>query len=151
MRKPPKKSKDRRIAERSSTASLSSSDFDEVIGLIDAARTRALTAVNTELIDLYWKIGEHISHKLESSAWGEGVVQQLADYIAQRHLDLKGFARPSLLRMRQFYETYSGDEKLSPLVRQLPWPLGLAQEQAVLPSPVIEQHELPKPRKDRKR
>jgi hypothetical protein len=23
--------------------------------------------------------------------------------------------------MRQFYDTYSGDEKVAPLVRQLPW------------------------------
>lgn len=96
-------------------------EFGDVLRLIDAARTRALSAVNTELIDLYWKIGEYISRKLESAAWGEGVVRQLADYIAQQHPDLKGFARPNLFRMRQFYETYKNDEKLSPLVRQLPW------------------------------
>lgn len=96
-------------------------DFDDVLRLIDVARTRALAAVNTELIDLYWKIGEHISRKLESAAWGEGVVQQLADHIARRHPDLKGFARPNLFRMRQFYETYRDDEKVSPLVRQLSW------------------------------
>jgi predicted nuclease of restriction endonuclease-like (RecB) superfamily len=96
-------------------------DFDDVLRLIDAARTRALAAVNTELIDLYWKIGEHISRKLESAAWGERIVQQLADHIARRHPDLKGFARPNLFRMRQFYETYRDDEKVSPLVRQLPW------------------------------
>jgi predicted nuclease of restriction endonuclease-like (RecB) superfamily len=48
------------------------------------------------------------------------VVEQLADYLAQ-HPDLKGFTRPNLFRMRQFYETYRADEKVSPLVRQLPW------------------------------
>src|SRR6516225_2329201 len=96
-------------------------DFDEVLRLIDAARTRALATVNQELVGLYWQIGEYISRKLESAAWGEGVVQQLADHIAQTHPDLRGFTRRNLFRMRQFYETYRGDEKVSPLVRQLPW------------------------------
>jgi predicted nuclease of restriction endonuclease-like (RecB) superfamily len=96
-------------------------DFDEVLRLIDAARARAFSAVNKELIDLYWQVGEYISRKLASTAWGEGVVQQLADHIAQTHPDLKGFTRRNLFRMRQFYETYVGDEKVSPLVTQLPW------------------------------
>lgn len=98
-----------------------SSDFDEVLRLIDEARTRAFAAVNHELVDLYWRVGEYISHKLESAAWGEGVVEQLAEHIARMHPDLKGFTRPNLFRMRQFYEMYRDDEKVAPLVRQLPW------------------------------
>lgn len=96
-------------------------DFDEVIGLIEAARARAYAAVNRELIDLYWQVGKYISRKLESAAWGEGIVQQLADYIAQRHPDLKGFTRASLFRMRQFYDVYNENEIVAPLVRQLSW------------------------------
>jgi predicted nuclease of restriction endonuclease-like (RecB) superfamily len=96
-------------------------DFDEVIGLIDAARTRAFAAVNQELVGLYWQVGEYISRKLESAAWGEGVVQELADYIAQKHPELRGFTRRNLFRMRQFHETYVGDEKVSALLTQLPW------------------------------
>src|SRR5262249_47235767 len=34
-------------------------DFDEVLRLIDAARGRAVAAVNKELIDLRWNIGEY--------------------------------------------------------------------------------------------
>jgi predicted nuclease of restriction endonuclease-like (RecB) superfamily len=49
------------------------------------------------------------------------VVEQLADYLARNHPDLKGFTRRNLFRMRQFYETYQGNEKVSPLVTQLPW------------------------------
>src|SRR5581483_8474138 len=91
-------------------------EFDEVLQLINESRARAFSAVNQELVGLYWRIGEYINRKLESAAWGEGVVQQLADYIAQRYPDLKGFTRRNLFRMRQFYETYVGDEKVSPLV-----------------------------------
>ena len=58
----------------------------EVVSLIQQARQRAFHAVNTELIDLYWQVGEYISRKLETTAWGEGVVDQLARYIARKHL-----------------------------------------------------------------
>lgn len=98
-----------------------SADFDEVLRLIDAARTRAVAAVNTTLIELYWSIGEYISRKIESAAWGEGVVDQLAAHIARTHPGLRGYTRPNLFRMRQFYDTYRGDEKVSALLRQLPW------------------------------
>ncbi len=95
--------------------------FAEVVGMIEQARQRAFQAVNTTLVELYWQVGEYISRKLETSAWGEGVVEQLAAYIARKHPDLKGFTRRNLFRMRQFYETYRDDEIVSPLVRQLPW------------------------------
>ena len=95
--------------------------FEEIVSLIQQARQRAFQAVNTELIELYWCVGAYISHPLASAAWGEGVVEQLARYLAQQHPDLNGFTRASLFRMRQFYETYEGDEKVAPLVRQLSW------------------------------
>jgi hypothetical protein len=55
--------------------------FAEVVEMIQTARGKALAAVNTELIDLYWRIGEYISRKLETATWGEGVVEALARYI----------------------------------------------------------------------
>ena len=48
------------------------------------------------------------------------VVVRLID-AARRHPGLRGFTRSNLLRMRQFHDTYRGDEKVAPLVRQLPW------------------------------
>ncbi len=95
--------------------------FEEVVGLIHAARGRAYQAINTALIDLYWQVGEYISRKLETAAWGEGVVDELARYIARKHSEIRGFTRASLFRMRQFYETYREQEKVAPLVRQLSW------------------------------
>lgn len=95
--------------------------FAEVLEMIQASRSRALAAVNTALIDLYWRVGEYISRKLETAAWGEGVVEALARYIQRHHPNLRGFTRRNLFRMRQLFEAYRGDEKVSPLVRQLPW------------------------------
>jgi DUF1016 N-terminal domain len=52
-------------------------EFDDVLRLIDAARGRAVAAVNKELLDLYWNIGEHISRKIASDGWGQGFVRLL--------------------------------------------------------------------------
>ncbi len=109
------------LARQTPPGQPSPAEFDEVLRLIDAARVRAVAAVNTTLIELYWNIGEFISRKIESAAWGEGVVDQLAAHIAQKHSGLRGFTRRNLFRMRQFHETYRGDEKVSALLTQLPW------------------------------
>jgi len=85
--------------------------FREVLALIESARGRAFQAVNTELIDLYWRVGEYISRKIETVFWGQGVVAELAVYIQRHHPNLRGFTRASLFRMRQFFETYRDDKK----------------------------------------
>lgn len=103
------------------TSSRDEEIFAEVVQLIAASRTRALHAVNTALIDLYWQVGEIISRKLERAEWGDGVVEELARYVSSTQSGLRGFTRANLFRMRQFYETYRADEKVAPLVRQLPW------------------------------
>jgi len=102
-------------------ASPSQAEFDEVLALIDAAKARALAAVNTTLIDLYWQLGEYISHKIAAAAWGQRTVGALAEYIQRRHPGRSGFSASNLWRMRQFFETYRGAPKLAPLVRELPW------------------------------
>src|SRR6185369_11368629 len=95
--------------------------FSEVLEMIQASRSRALTAVNTALVDLYWRVGEYISHKLESAVWGEGVVDELARYIQRRHPNLRGFTRRNLFRMRQFFDAYATAARVSALLTQLPW------------------------------
>lgn len=95
--------------------------FAEVIALIEAARRRAYEAVNTELVAHYWELGEYISRKIASAEWGDGIVEELAADLARRFPGARGYTRPNLFRMRQFYEAYRSNRKVSPLVRQLPW------------------------------
>lgn len=95
--------------------------FDEVIALIHGARQRAVQAVNTHLIELYWQVGGYISRKIEKAEWGDAVVSQLAEHLARTQPGLRGFTRSNLFRMRQFFEVYRGNEKVAPLVRQLSW------------------------------
>jgi len=96
-------------------------DFNEISQLIAAARQKAVQSVNTVLIELYWQVGQTISRKIAQAEWGDGVVAQLAEHLARTQPGLRGFTSRNLFRMRQFYEAYQGDEKVSPLARQLPW------------------------------
>ncbi|MGE8149238.1 PDDEXK nuclease domain-containing protein [Pseudomonas frederiksbergensis] len=95
--------------------------FNEVLALIQSAKQQAIQAVNTQLIELYWQVGAYISRKLERAEWGDSVVSQLAEHLAQTQPGLRGFTRSNLFRMCQFYETYQAEEKVAPLVRQLSW------------------------------
>ena len=95
--------------------------FAEVVKLIATARQRSYQAVNTTLIELYWQVGAYISAKLEAAEWGDGVVDQLALHLAASQPGLQGFTRRNLFRMRQFYDTYRDDVKVSALLTQLPW------------------------------
>ena len=44
--------------------------FSEIVQLISASREKALQAVNTTLIDLYWEVGATISRKTKAAEWG---------------------------------------------------------------------------------
>ncbi len=95
--------------------------FVDIIRLIKQSRFNAIKAVNSELIHLYWNIGQYISKKIENSEWGASVVDELAKFIQKNEPELKGFSNKNIWRMRQFYETYRGFPKLSPLVREISW------------------------------
>ena len=95
-------------------------DFLHIISIIQNAKDRAFYSVNKELIDLYWNIGEYISKKLESSEWGEGVVDKLADYIKAKEPELKGFERTNIFRMMRFYNAYK-NRKVATLLPQISW------------------------------
>jgi len=95
--------------------------FDALLLKIKQARQKAFTQVNTTLIALYWEIGKVISQKVATETWGKGIVKELAIYLKQNEPEIKGFSDKNLWRMKQFYETYKNDTKLSALVRELPW------------------------------
>ena len=111
----------RRVAVEPGAAESVETSFAEVVGLIEQARQRAYQAVDSELVGLYWRIGQYISAKLAAAVWGEGVVDRLAQHLARTMPGQRGYTRRNLFRMRQFFEAYGADEKVTPLVTQLPW------------------------------
>lgn len=95
--------------------------FQKVVNIIETARENAYKKVNEELILMYRDIGKFISEQSANAAYGDAFVQQLADFFEKNYPDLKGFNRRGLYRMKQFYELYKDEEKVSPLVTQLSW------------------------------
>ena len=86
--------------------------------IIESAKERAYRKVNEKLILMYRDIGEYISVQSENAEYGDAFVQKLADFFATNYPELKGFNRRGLYRMKQFYELYKDNEKVSTLLTQ---------------------------------
>lgn len=99
--------------------------FAEVVNLIVQARKRAYQSANVQLIDLCWKVGEHVSLRIKADGWGKGTVKELSAYIQRRQPGISGFSPQNIWRMRQFFDIYRSEPKLSTLLRELPWSANL--------------------------
>ena len=80
-----------------------------------------MKAVNAELIQMYWEIGSYVSGRVKDGGWGKSVVADFSEFLQAHYPGTKGFSAQNIWRMKQFYETYCDNEKLSPLVREIPW------------------------------
>lgn len=85
-------------------------DFQEVYGLILSHRKRAAAAVDNEMLMMIWEVGGYVSMKLKSSAWGDGVVKQLSDFIRTQDPTSRGWSYRTIYKMVQMYEAYSRKE-----------------------------------------
>lgn len=88
----------------------------EIKQRIQQAQVKALTAINTELLKLYWDIGKIISQKTEENQWGAQTVEKLAEDLKNIFPGMSGFSRSNVFKMKSFYTTY---EIVSRTVRQL--------------------------------
>lgn len=89
--------------------------LDDLKARIRSAQVRAALAVNRELIQLYWSIGQAIVHKQEQEGWGGKVIDRLAKDIQGDLPGIAGFSRANIYRMRAFYLAY---RPASPIVAQ---------------------------------
>jgi len=93
----------------------------EIKDLIYRRQYEAMKAVNKELINLYWEIGEEINNQQSAQGWGKSIVEILASELQKEFPGIRGFSSANLWRMRNFYLTYSQNEKLAPMVREISW------------------------------
>lgn len=70
------------------------------------AQTRAVLAVNAELIRLYWEIGALIDSRQAREGWGSGVIPRLARDLHNQLPEVKGFSERNIKRMLAFYREY---------------------------------------------
>ncbi|HJH27334.1 MAG TPA: DUF1016 domain-containing protein [Methanophagales archaeon] len=88
---------------------------------IRQAQYKAYRAINTELISLYWDIGESIVAKQEELGWGQKIIRKLSEDLQKEFPKNSGFSERNLKYMRQFYLEYKDKTKMQPLVAQIPW------------------------------
>jgi len=93
----------------------------EVKAKIQQARLTALKAVNHQLIDLNWTIGQLIVERQEKHGWGKSVVEKLSKELQMEFPNTTGYSAGNLWRMRHFYLSYQAKENLAPLVREIGW------------------------------
>ena len=82
-------------------------DFEAIYGIIASHRDRVVQQANGESVMMVWEVGGFVSGKLKTSAWGSGVVRQLAEYIHTQDPTVRGWSYRTIYKMVQFYETYS--------------------------------------------
>ena len=83
------------------------SDFEAIYGIITTHRNRVVQQLNGETVMMVWEVGGFVSGKLKTSAWGSGVVRQLAEFIHTQDPTVRGWSYRTIYKMVQFYETYS--------------------------------------------
>jgi len=88
---------------------------------VHQSQFQAMRQVNSALIGLYWEIGQDIAEKQQRYKWGKSIVEKLAVDLQHEFPGMQGWSVANLWRMRKFYLTYQGDEKLARLVREIGW------------------------------
>lgn len=93
----------------------------DVKGRIQTAQTRAVLAVNSELVRLYWDIGRIIDERQQSEGWGAAVIPRLSKALHNELPEIKGFSERNIKLMLAFYREYpDAGEIVQQLVAQIP-------------------------------
>jgi len=91
----------------------------EIKALVYRRQYEAMKKVNAELLQLYWEIGGEIERTQNEQGWGKSVVEVLAKELQIEFPGIKGFTTRNLWFMRQFYNEYTTNTKLKPMVSVL--------------------------------
>lgn len=95
--------------------------LENIVGLIKTSQTRALAAVNRELVEVYRDIGKTIHEQQQVAQWGTSVVEQLAKDLQNSFPGMRGFSSRNLWMMRDFYISCLENEKLQTLSAEISW------------------------------
>jgi predicted nuclease of restriction endonuclease-like (RecB) superfamily len=95
--------------------------LDGLKATVRSARAKALRTVNTQLIELYWSIGQSVRSEQAKQGWGSRVIKRLSEDLRQEFPDMKGLSPRNI----QYMTTFAGAWEESPIaqhaVAQLPW------------------------------
>lgn len=104
---------------------------------IGQAQTRAMLAVNAELIRLYWEIGQMLDARQKIEGWGAAVIPRLARDIRNELPEVKGFSERNIKRMLAFYREYRDLEFVPQAVAQIEPAEKVPQPVALFPQELL--------------
>lgn len=94
--------------------------INNIVDLLDIARTKAYYQVNTLLVKTYWKIGQYIIEFEQSghqkAEYGSNLIDDLAKDLKEKYG--KGFSRSNLYLFREFFIKYP---KIQTVSGELSW------------------------------
>ena len=96
---------------------------------IRQAQIKAAVKVNSELLHLYWHLGEEIARKQKLATWGDGWLKELSRELLAEFPDMKGLSYRNLRYIRHWYNFYHGTDiiwqqvvaKLGETFFSVPW------------------------------
>jgi predicted nuclease of restriction endonuclease-like (RecB) superfamily len=89
--------------------------FQNIKQRIRQAQTRAILAVNSELIRLYWDIGRMLDQRQQMEGWGTGFIPKLAMDLRNELPEVKGFSKRNIGYMLQFAREYGDPASPNPI------------------------------------
>jgi len=88
---------------------------------VSESRYQAARAVNSELIRLYYHIGNEILKRQAEHGWGAKVIDNLSRDLHSAFPEMKGFSSRNLKYMKRFAEEYKDLEFVQEVLAQLTW------------------------------
>lgn len=95
--------------------------LEQVKVKIRDAQLKAALAVNSELVFLYWEIGQMLSARMKQEGWGAKVIDRLARDLGNDFPGVSGFSPRNLRYMRKFAQSYEDIQILQALLAKIPW------------------------------
>ena len=102
---------------------ISNNYINEIKRILKNARQKAYTAVNSAMVEAYWKIGRRIVEEeqngKERAEYGKEILQNLSKELTEEFG--KGYSYRTLREIRQFYLMFSDFEKWRIVSAKLTW------------------------------
>ena len=102
---------------------ISNNYINEIKTILKNARQKAYTAVNSAMVEAYWKIGRRIVEEEQSgrerAEYGKEILQNLSKELTEEFG--KGYSYRTLREIRQFYLMFSDFEKWRTVSAKLTW------------------------------
>jgi len=84
--------------------------LSDLKGRIRQSQIKAAVKVNTELLRLYWDLGQDIVVRQMEAIWGGDFFERLSEDLRSEFPEMQGFSRRNLFYIKQFYLFYTQDK-----------------------------------------